>query len=217
MDGGQQQNNNDGCIRYLFFFFGFLEHNSILLFLLLVLTSTMNHSSKAIVSLLRRGSGRCAAKNPWSSFSIIGSGCNVKASPLSRSILSAGPSNGFFSTSASDESDNSVLVSIEEAQSTTAKALQQIGWDADDASIQAEIMTAAEVCGNNQGLVKMYDPTMMVPAKNAGKPTIERLTSNSAVVNANQAPGMLGAVTAADQAVKLLQDHPQHAISIVTW
>jgi hypothetical protein len=176
----------------------------------------MNHSSRAIVTLLRRrGSGCCSPKKSWSN-----SSCFANTSHLSRSMLSAGPlsRNCSFSTSTSnDEKSDSVLVSIEEAQSVTAKALQQIGWDLDDATIQAEIMTAAEVCGNNQGLVKMYDPTMMVPAKNAGKPTIERLTTHSAVINANQAPGMLGAITAADQAVKLLQDNPQQTISIVTW
>ena len=93
-----------------------------------------------------------------------------------------------------------VMVSIEEAQSTTAMALKQIGWDDDDANLQAEIMTAAELCGNNQGLVKMYQPTMMAPSSEASKPTIERETPTSAVVNANQAPGMLAAVTAADLA-----------------
>lgn len=128
-----------------------------------------------------------------------------------------------FSTTSSSSSkqekqdDDVVLVSIRDAQTITSLALQQIGWDVDDANIQAEIMTAAEVAGNNQGLVKMYDPYQMVPAATAGKPLIERLTTNSAVVNAHQAPGMLGAVTAADQAVKLLQENPQQAISIVTW
>lgn len=32
------------------------------------------------------------------------------------------------------------------------------------ASVQAKIMTSAEVCGNNQGLVKMFDPKLMAPA-----------------------------------------------------
>ena len=94
-----------------------------------------------------------------------------------------------------------VTVSIEEAQSTTARALEKIGWDASDAALQAEIMTAAELCGNNQGLVKMYQPKLMAPSPDAGKPTIERETASSAVVNAHQAPGMLAAVTAADLAV----------------
>lgn len=93
-----------------------------------------------------------------------------------------------------------VIVPIQEAQSTTAQALKQIGWDDEDANLQAEIMTAAELCGNNQGLVKMYQPEMMAPSANASKPIIERDTPTSAVVNANQAPGMLAAVTAADLA-----------------
>ncbi|KAG7340324.1 malate dehydrogenase [Nitzschia inconspicua] len=147
--------------------------------------------------------------------------CPTWCSPLQQAVLSEisvlNNNNNrprYFSTSSKE--DDVVMVSIEEAQSTTAKALERIGWDANDAAIQAEIMTASEVCGNNQGLVKMYDPFQMVPAQNAGKPKLERVTQNSAVVNAMQAPGMLGAVTAADQAVKLLQDNPQQAISIVT-
>jgi LDH2 family malate/lactate/ureidoglycolate dehydrogenase len=63
-------------------------------------------------------------------------------------------------------------------------------------------MTAAELCGNNQGLVKMYDPTMMAPAPNSEKPTVERDTPTSAVINGNQSPGMLGAVTAADLTIE---------------
>lgn len=84
----------------------------------------------------------------------------------------------------------------------TALALQKIGWDDEDANLQAEIMTAAELCGNNQGLVKMYQPAMMAPSPDAAKPAVERETPTSAVINANQAPGMLAAVSAADLAVK---------------
>lgn len=110
-----------------------------------------------------------------------------------------------------------IQVPIQEAQATTAQALKMIGWDDEDANLQAEIMTAAEVCGNNQGLVKMYQPEMMAPAPTAGKPEIERETSNSAVVNAHQAPGMLAAVTAADMAMeKLASSNGNSAISIVS-
>ncbi len=76
-------------------------------------------------------------------------------------------------------------------------------------------MTAAELCGNNQGLVKMYQPEMMAPAPGASKPTIERETLVSAVINANQSPGMLAAVTASDLAVSKITS-PQLPISIVT-
>jgi LDH2 family malate/lactate/ureidoglycolate dehydrogenase len=108
-----------------------------------------------------------------------------------------------------------VTVSIEEARSMTATALEQIGWDHQDAALQAEIMTAAELCGNNQGLVKMYQPQMMAPAENAAKPVIERETETSAVVNARQAPGMLAAVTAADLAAsKVLEG--KSAVSVVS-
>lgn len=77
----------------------------------------------------------------------------------------------------------------------------RIGWDDGDAHVQAEIMVSAELCGNNQGLVKMYQPDLMRPAPNSGKPAVERDTPTSAVINANQAPGMLAAVRAADLAV----------------
>ena len=108
-----------------------------------------------------------------------------------------------------------VNVSIEEAQSMTAQALKQIGWDDEDANLQAEIMTAAELCGNNQGLVKMYQPALMAPSQDAAKPVTERETSTSAVINANQAPGMLAAVTAADLATKKVLEGAS-PISIVT-
>jgi LDH2 family malate/lactate/ureidoglycolate dehydrogenase len=94
-----------------------------------------------------------------------------------------------------------VQVSIEEALRVTKQALTMIGWDDGDAKVQAEIMVSAELCGNNQGLVKMYQPDLMRPAPNSGKPVVERDTPTSAVVNANQAPGMLAAVQAADLAV----------------
>jgi hypothetical protein len=43
-----------------------------------------------------------------------------------------------------------VSVPLEEVRQTTARALQNLGWDESDAALQAEIMTAAEMCGNNQ-------------------------------------------------------------------
>ena len=131
-------------------------------------------------------------------------------SSVAFSVLRSHASRRFFSSS-----PGFVMVSIKEAQSTTAKALKQIGWDDQDANLQAEIMTAAELCGNNQGLVKMYQPSMMAPSADASKPTIERETPSSAVVNANQAPGMLAAVTAADLAAdKVLNGN--FAIAIVS-
>ena len=93
-------------------------------------------------------------------------------------------------------------VPMNKARAMTKQALKMIGWDDEDAGLQAEIMTAAELCGNNQGLVKMYVPALMAPAKRAKKPTVERNTPTSAVVNANQSPGMLAAVMAADLAVE---------------
>ena len=95
---------------------------------------------------------------------------------------------------------DTVTVSVHEAQSTTAQALRMIGWDDEAADVQAEIMTAAELCGNNQGLVKMFNPSLMAPQPGAGKPRRRRETATSAAINANQAPGMLAAVTASDLA-----------------
>ena len=99
-----------------------------------------------------------------------------------------------------NKSEQLVTITIEEAQSTTTNALKKLGWDDYDATLQAEIMVSAEICGNNQGLVKMYQPALMAPHQKSGKPTIERDTNTSSVVNANQAPGMLAAVTAVDLA-----------------
>ena len=48
----------------------------------------------------------------------------------------------------------------------------------------------------------MYQPQLMAPSEGASKPTLERETLTSAVVNANQSPGMLAAVKAADLAVE---------------
>lgn len=47
----------------------------------------------------------------------------------------------------------------------------------------------------------MYEPSHMAPTPGAKKPTIERDTPSSAVINGNHSPGMLAAVTAADLAV----------------
>lgn len=112
---------------------------------------------------------------------------------------------------------DTVNVPIDEAVRVTTMALQKIGWDEGDSKIQAEIMTSAEICGNNQGLVKMFQPAMMAPAPNRQKPTIERETATSAVINANQSPGMLAAAMASDLAVsKLEEDIGKGPISIVS-
>jgi LDH2 family malate/lactate/ureidoglycolate dehydrogenase len=73
----------------------------------------------------------------------------------------------------------------------------------------------AELCGNNQGLVKMYNPALMAPSPGTSKPTVERETATSAVINANQSPGMLAAVSAADLALKKLKSQGG-PIAIVT-
>lgn len=117
-----------------------------------------------------------------------------------------------FASAAAD----SIEVPIEEARAKTAAALRKIGWGEQEASLQADIMVSAELCGNNQGLVKMYQPALMAPAPGASLPQVERDTRDSAVVNANQSPGMLAAVTAADLAAdKVLAGKDAPTISIV--
>jgi len=118
--------------------------------------------------------------------------------------------------SAAPAAEDVVEVAIEEARTQTAAALRAIGWDEQDAALQAEIMVAAETCGNNQGLVKMYQPALMAPAPNAAKPTVERRTSSSAVINAQQSPGMLAAVMAADLAAEMALDRRAGPISVVS-
>jgi len=65
-------------------------------------------------------------------------------------------------------------------------------------------------------LVKMYQPHLMAPAPGAKKPAIERETHSSAVVNANQSPGMLAAVTAADLAAQKVKSSEGPTIAIVS-
>mmetsp|Transcript_18847 Transcript_18847/g.24460 ORF Transcript_18847/g.24460 Transcript_18847/m.24460 type:complete len:337 (-) Transcript_18847:556-1566(-) len=96
----------------------------------------------------------------------------------------------------------SVIVSIKEALEVTTKALKAVGWGENEASVQAEIMVYAETCGNNQGLVKLLNPSLMAPAPGSGTPIIERESATSAQINGMQAPGMLALKTAVDLAVE---------------
>lgn len=149
--------------------------------------------------------------------SLLLAGRRGRALPSSSSSIGSWfSSSSSGSGGGSNDGDDVVMVPIEKARATTTKALRAIGWDREDATLQAEIMTAAELCGNNQGLVKMYQPRMMAPAPGAAKPKVERGTKNSAVLNGRQAPGMLVAVTAADLACDLVDDDDDNAISIVS-
>ena len=78
--------------------------------------------------------------------------CRFSARATSFQTLSRATTvRSFGSTTPSLSDTNAVVhVPIDEARDTTAKALQKLGWDAEDAALQAEIMTAAELCGNNQ-------------------------------------------------------------------
>ena len=129
-----------------------------------------------------------------------------------RPLLVAPPSTTRTFTSA----PSIVHIPIADALHTATRALERLGWNHGDAKLQAEIMVHAELCGNNQGLVKLYQPQQMQPAPNRHAPEILRETPQSAVVDARQSPGMLAAVTAADMAVTKLQDNDHSAISIVS-
>ena len=153
---------------------------------------------KASFRLLSRGTPRAHFVTPSSSLSSLLSGHHHHYHHHHHPTATL---HSPFSSDASDDSSAFVTVSIEEARSKATAALRKIGWDEHDAALQADIMTAAELGGNNQGLVKLVNPRMMAPAADAGKPIIERETLSSAVINGNQAPGMLAAVTAADLAV----------------
>ena len=102
---------------------------------------------------------------------------------------------------ADDISEEDVVVTIEEATAQATKALRAVGWDAKNAALQAEIMVYAETHGNNQGLVKLLNPSIMAPAAGAGAPAVERDAACSAVVNGHQCPGMLALVEAVDLAI----------------
>ena len=105
-------------------------------------------------------------------------------------------------TASSRSMSETVTVPIPEALTKTKEALEAVGWDEPEATIQAEIMVAAETCGNNQGLVKMFKPELMAPAAGSGAPKIEKETASTATIDGNQAPGMLALKTAVDLAVK---------------
>ncbi|KAJ8602524.1 hypothetical protein CTAYLR_001303 [Chrysophaeum taylorii] len=97
--------------------------------------------------------------------------------------------------------DEIVEVALGEAFETTKKALMAVGWGEPEAAIQAEVMVAAETCGNNQGLVKMYQPQLMAPAPGSAAPVVERVTDTSSVLNGMQSPGMLALKAAVDIAI----------------
>ena len=86
---------------------------------------------------------------------------------------------------------NTTTVGIKEAFKTAKSVLQGLGWSSRDAEIQAEIMMFAERHGNNQGLVKLFDPQQMAPSSSASAPEIEKEGATSAVINGHQSPGMI--------------------------
>lgn len=93
-----------------------------------------------------------------------------------------------------------IRVPIPLAFSTTSRAMQALGWSAEAASFQTEVMLWAEKRGSNQGLTKLADAEGMAPAKGATTPLLTRDTPLSAVVDGRQAPGMLALRLAVDTA-----------------
>lgn len=86
---------------------------------------------------------------------------------------------------------DTVTVTLAQAREAAVRTLKGIGWDEEDAETQADIMLYAERHGNNQGLIKLFDPTQMAPAPGCGKPRLSRSGPVSAVVDGQQSPGML--------------------------
>lgn len=107
-----------------------------------------------------------------------------------------------------------VRVTLQDARAAAVAVLKNIGWDDQDAQTQADIMLFAERHGNNQGLIKLLKPSGMAPAKNAGKPSIERETKISAVVNGRQAAAMVALDKAVDVAVEKAQMHGIGAVAV---
>lgn len=104
-------------------------------------------------------------------------------------------------TSDGETKDDTVIVPLAEANATVKEALKKCGWGEEAAAIQADIMVAAETCGNNQGLVKMYQPSLMAPAAGAAEPIVTKDTPQSAVIDGQQAPGMLALSMAVELAM----------------
>lgn len=149
----------------------------------------------------RRTIDTCSVRHPW-----LCKGSIPKCKNLSLNKYSGLQSRSFGSTNNTgttrEPEVGMVHVTIDEATEMTTKALQRIGWDENDAKVQAEIMVSAELCGNNQGLVKMYQPQLMAPSTNVRKPIVTRETAISAVIDAQQSPGMIAAMAASNLVVQ---------------
>lgn len=63
----------------------------------------------------------------------------------------------------------------------------------------------------------MYQPDLMAPGDMTKKPTVERDTPSSAVVNGNHSPGMLAAVTAAHMAVEKVSNGDVNIATVASY
>ena len=87
---------------------------------------------------------------------------------------------------------DTVEVPIDELKRQVKKACHAVGYRADDARVLAEIMTFAELHGNNQGISKLYEPsTGLGHNTQEGPLVIERESAHAAVVNGNKRAGMV--------------------------
>jgi LDH2 family malate/lactate/ureidoglycolate dehydrogenase len=53
-------------------------------------------------------------------------------------------------TAEGEKKEETVMVPLAEANKKVKEALMKCGWNSEAAGIQADIMVAAETCGNNQ-------------------------------------------------------------------
>lgn len=85
-----------------------------------------------------------------------------------------------------------ISVPIAELKRNVSRAVRAVGYRAADAEVLTEIMTFAELHGNDQGISKMYEPSTGLGHSDAeGELAVERETPSSAVVNGNKRAGMV--------------------------
>ncbi|KAJ1476891.1 Malate/L-lactate dehydrogenase [Baffinella frigidus] len=112
----------------------------------------------------------------------------------------------------------SVTVPIKDLDAMLRKALLNIGFSAEDSETMTKVMMHAEICGNNQGISKMYRPQDMGFNKEAGPlifenespqavveagPLIfENESPQAVVVNGNRRSGMVALSKAIDKVVE---------------
>eukprot|EP00286_Rhodomonas_abbreviata_P004386 CAMPEP_0181329242 /NCGR_PEP_ID=MMETSP1101-20121128/23199_1 /TAXON_ID=46948 /ORGANISM="Rhodomonas abbreviata, Strain Caron Lab Isolate" /LENGTH=342 /DNA_ID=CAMNT_0023438293 /DNA_START=28 /DNA_END=1056 /DNA_ORIENTATION=- len=92
-------------------------------------------------------------------------------------------------------------VKIEELEKLVFKALKNIGYSDNDATVMTRVMMHAEVHGNNQGISKLYRPQDMGFNPKAGELIFENESPQGVVVNGNQRSGMVALSAAVEKAI----------------